>query len=127
MDEKKKEALRTIAKNIRDEFLKNWDGKCSICGRSVEKADLLPNGMPDSRNGAVIGETIKLVGHRICMENVDNIVVKQNRIRIYSLIKELRERFSKALKEIKILDQVNQMLDAMLEMVRLDPDLIPKA
>ena len=46
------------AKKQQENFLKKWDGKCSICERSVEQADLSPNGMPDMINGAVIGNYI---------------------------------------------------------------------
>lgn len=65
-----------------EDFLKNWDKKCLICGKTVEEVDLLPNGMPDMINGAVVGEYIEVYGHSTCVHNVDKIVVMPNRGRV---------------------------------------------
>ena len=53
---------------------------CLICGKEVEEPDLMPNGEPDRINGAVIGEQIEVQGHRTCVQNVNQIVVIQNRM-----------------------------------------------
>ena len=59
--------------------------KCSICGKEVEKSDLMPDGDPDMINGAVLGEYIEVRGHRACVHNVDRLVVIQNRMRLIGL------------------------------------------
>lgn len=55
---------------------------CLICEKPVEEADLFKNGMPDSINGAVVGDYIGIYGHRTCVQNVDRIVVIPNRVRM---------------------------------------------
>ena len=59
-----------------------WDGKCLICGKPVELADLSSNGEPDCINGAVVGDYIEIYGHPTCVQNVDKFVVIPNRMRI---------------------------------------------
>ncbi len=63
------------------EWLKKWDGKCSICNEPV-KSDFFGNGMPYMINGAVDGEYIEVYGHRTCVLNVDRLVVIPNRRRL---------------------------------------------
>ena len=81
MDDKTKARVRAKIRKRRADFLKNWDGKCSICGKPVEKKDLFPDGMPDSINGAVIGKYFWVMGHPTCVQNVGRIVVTPNRMR----------------------------------------------
>ena len=81
MDDKTKARVKAKVKKWRANFLRKWDGKCSICGKPVEKKDLFADGMPDSINGAVIGEYIEVMGHPTCVQNVDRIVVTPNRMR----------------------------------------------
>jgi hypothetical protein len=69
-----KKAMARAQKQIR-EWLKKWDGKCSICNKAVGKSHRFKNGMPDMINGAVIGEYIEVYGHRTCVQNVDRLVV----------------------------------------------------
>ncbi len=69
-------AATAKVKKWRANFLKSWDGKCSICGKPVEKKDLSPDGMPDSIDGAVIGEYIEVMGHPTFVQNVGMVVLK---------------------------------------------------
>ena len=84
MDEKAKAKLKARVDKWTINWLKKWDGKCSICGKQVQNEDLWSNGMPDCINGAVVGHYIEIYGHRTCVQNVDNLVVTPNRIRILS-------------------------------------------
>ena len=79
MDEKAKARVEERTKK----WLKEWDGNCSICGKPVEQRDLFPNGMPDSINGAVVGDYINIYGHPTCVQNVNKIVVIPNRLRVW--------------------------------------------
>jgi hypothetical protein len=74
--------VKSTVKERQKEFLKEWDGKCLICGKPVEQAELMSDGMPDSINGAVIGDYIDVYGHRTCIQNVDRVVVVPNRMRV---------------------------------------------
>ena len=50
-----------------------------ICGRKIEE------NYPGGRyfcNAAVLGEYLEISGHKTCVDNVDNIVVIPNRIRL---------------------------------------------
>jgi hypothetical protein len=82
LDEKKKVEMIAKGEKYRKEFLKKWDGKCSICERPVSKSHLFKNGMPDMINGAVGGDYIEVYGHPTCVQNVDKLVVLPNRMRI---------------------------------------------
>jgi len=91
MDDKTKARVRAKIRKRRADFLKNWDGKCSICGKPVEKKDLFPDGMPDSINGAVIGKYFWVMGHPTCVQNVDKIVVIPNRMRAALILSSHRQ------------------------------------
>jgi len=54
--------------------------KCNICGKEVKEEPLIY-----SCNGAVLGDYIRVKGHKICVDNVDNLVVIPNRIRLHIL------------------------------------------
>jgi len=63
-------------------WLRKWDGNCSVCGKPVAKSHLFVNGMPDMINGAVKGNYIEVYGHPTCVQNVNNLVVQPNRLRV---------------------------------------------
>ena len=91
MDDKTKARVKAKVKKWRANFLRKWDGKCSICGKPVEKRDLFPDGMPDSINGAVIGKYFLVMGHPTCVQNVDKIVVIPNRMRAALILSSHRQ------------------------------------
>ena len=91
-----------VVKEWKENFLKDWDRKCSICGKPVKKADLFPDGMPHQINGAVVGKKIEVYGHPTCIHNVDRIVVLENRRRVQPLLEKLKEELSKILQEMRI-------------------------
>ena len=66
---------------------------CSICGKNVRKSALMPKAKPDRINGAVIGAYIEVRGHRTCVQNVNEIVIK-NRARIESVVKEIKKEIT---------------------------------
>ena len=82
MREEEKETLKAEVEKWRKDWLKQWDGNCSICGKPVEQADLFRNGMPDTINGAVTGAYIEIYGHKTCVQNVNKLVVVPNRKRV---------------------------------------------
>jgi len=55
---------------------------CNICGREVTKKTDLDFGFA---NGAVVGDYIKMKGHKKCVDAVDNLVVMPNRIRVHQM------------------------------------------
>ena len=61
---------------------KKWDGKCLVCEKPVGPEDLWAKGEPDWINGAVVGNYIRIYGHRTCVQNVDRYVVGPNRLRL---------------------------------------------
>ena len=75
-----KKTMARVDRQIK-KWIKNWDGNCSVCGKPVGKADRWKNGMPDMINGAVVGQYIEVYGHRICVHNVNDLVVIPNRVR----------------------------------------------
>lgn len=52
--------------------------KCNVCGQPCEENY--------SCNGAVLGEYIRIKGHKKCVDFVDNYVVIPNRIRLHLLM-----------------------------------------
>ena len=58
--------------------MKSIKYKCNICGKDCEEEY--------SCNGAVLGEYIRVKGHKTCVDNVDNYVVIPNRIRLHIAI-----------------------------------------
>jgi len=56
--------------------------KCDICGKEVKEE---PKNY--SCNGAVLGEYIRIRGHKKCVDFVDEFVVIPNRIRLHILTK----------------------------------------
>ena len=85
MTEKEKTILKTRVEKWRKNWLKKWDGKCLICEKPVQQVDLWSNGMPDSINGAVVGDYIEIYGHKTCVQNVDKLVVLPNRFKVMSM------------------------------------------
>lgn len=57
---------------------------CNICGREVTRKQDLEWG---SANGAVVGKFIEMRGHKACVDNVDDLVVTPNRLRVMELKK----------------------------------------
>lgn len=62
--------------------------KCNICGKAVTKAAEKFNGELWVVNGAVLGEYITVEGHKTCCENVNQLVVIPNRLRLMNVTKE---------------------------------------
>jgi hypothetical protein len=54
---------------------------CNICGKKVVK-DGSCDGLDYSINCAVVGKNIQMSGHRTCVENLNQMVLLPNRIRI---------------------------------------------
>ena len=50
--------------------------KCMICNEEVKEKEYFCN-------GAVLGEYIELKGHKVCVDNVDSLVVIPNRLRLH--------------------------------------------
>jgi len=82
MTEKEKAKSHARVEKWKKNWLKKWDGKCLICEKPVQQADLGSNGMPDTINGPVVGDYIGIYGHKTCVQNVDKLVVLPNRMRM---------------------------------------------
>jgi hypothetical protein len=67
---------------------------CMICGLEVREAQDVSTSWEWAINGAVIGERIGLKGHKICLENLNNLVVIPNRLRLMEKIKKMKEEVS---------------------------------
>jgi hypothetical protein len=87
---------------------------CSICGRKVRKSALTANTKPDRINGAVIGAYIEVRGHRTCVQNVNEIVIK-NRARIESVVKDIKKEISEELGTSRVQEQIFSLFAHMLE------------
>ncbi len=81
---------------------------CSICGKEVNEQDLMPNGMPDGINGAVIGELIKVEGHPTCIHNVDNLIVIPNRGRVAGLMTDIQKDIEEGKERDEILSRLER-------------------
>lgn len=55
--------------------------KCAICNGEI-KSNKLYAGDFECINGAVLGDTIEVKGHKTCCQAVDNLVVLPNRLRL---------------------------------------------
>ena len=55
---------------------------CDVCKKEITNPCELWHGELWQINGAVIGEYIKIQGHKTCCEAVNNLVVIPNRLRI---------------------------------------------
>lgn len=99
----------------------NKDILCSICGKKVRKSALTANAKPDRINGAVIGAYIEVRGHRTCVQNVNEIVIK-NRARIESVIKDIKKEITE---EQGMSQAQEQLFDLFANM--LEPEEIPEA
>ena len=79
---------------------------CMICGQEVEEAQVATPRWEWTINGAVIGKRIDLSGHKICLENLNNLVVIPNRLRLMEILKRMKEEMGKPfqLKEKDIMD-----------------------
>jgi len=55
--------------------------KCQICGGEV-KSNKLFEGDFDKINVAVTGDYMALEGHKVCLRNVNNLIIIPNRLRI---------------------------------------------
>lgn len=64
---------------------------CMICGLEVQEAQGASTSWEWAGNGAVIGERIDLRGDKICLENLNNLVVIPNRLRLMEEIKKMKE------------------------------------
>jgi len=60
---------------------------CDICGKEVKGERV------DSSNAAITGEFIQIEGHKVCLNNVNRIVLVPNQMRIDSFVNELKEQF----------------------------------
>lgn len=62
--------------------------KCKICDRGIE-SDTLYKGDYDQINISVIwpGDNLDLDGHKICLENINKLVVIPNRVKVGELMK----------------------------------------
>lgn len=60
--------------------------KCKICGNEIN-SDVLYQGDYDRINISVIwpGDNVDLDGHKVCLENVNKLVVVPNRSKVLSL------------------------------------------
>ena len=87
---------------------------CSICGKRVRKSALMPKAKPDRINGAVIGAYIEVRGHRTCVQNVNEIVIK-NRARIESVVKDIKKEISEELGTSRVQEQIFSLFAHMLE------------
>lgn len=62
--------------------------KCNVCGKEVKKPEEMFQGkIPWVVNGAVLGEYITVEGHKTCCENVNQLVVIPNRLRLMAVTK----------------------------------------
>ena len=64
--------------------------RCSICNGDIE-SEILYKGDYDQINASAIwpgGENLDLDGHKTCLENVNRLVVIQNRLRVQNLFIE---------------------------------------
>ncbi len=59
---------------------------CSICNKELGEDEMF-----DFQNAAVIGEYIHVQGHKTCVDNVNNIVVVPNRVRVNYHIESLKK------------------------------------
>jgi hypothetical protein len=61
--------------------------KCKICGQEI-KSDVLYEGDYDQINISAIwpGDSLDLDGHKICLENINRLVVIPNRDKVESLL-----------------------------------------
>jgi hypothetical protein len=66
-----------------------------ICQKTVEEGKVW------FCNGAVLGEYMELKGHKTCINNVDNIVVIPNRIRMVIVANEI-DRLQKGEQDGKV-------------------------
>jgi hypothetical protein len=108
-EEQKRRVEERFKKFLQDE----WDGNCPICGQPVEKSGLWINEMPDMINGAVLGECIEIYGHRVCVQNADNLIVMPNRARLIE--------FSEKIKQ-----EVADMEEAKALLKLIDEELVPR-
>jgi hypothetical protein len=70
---------------------------CMICGLEVREVQDVSATWEWDINGAVIGERIDLKGHKICLENLNNLVVIPNRLRLMEEIKKMKEEVGQPL------------------------------
>lgn len=63
---------------------------CQICEQEIEDDQLFDNGKLWYINASAIqGYDLNLTGHKRCMENINKLVVIQNRILVDQVAKEL--------------------------------------
>lgn len=67
---------------------------CMICGLEVREAQDVSTSWEWAINGAVVGEGIDLRGHKICLENLNNLVVIPNRERLMEKIKKMKKEIA---------------------------------
>jgi hypothetical protein len=79
---------------------------CMICGQEVGEAQGATSRWEWTINGTLIGKRIDLSGHKICLENLNNLVVIPNRLRLMGIIKKMKEEMDQPLqpKEKDIMD-----------------------
>jgi hypothetical protein len=79
---------------------------CMICGLEVQEAQGASTNWEWAVNGAVIGERIDLRGHKICLENLNNLVMIPNRLRLMEKIRQMKEEIGQPIqaKEKNIMD-----------------------
>ena len=57
--------------------------ECDICCRMVADEDR------DSVNAAVLGDSIAIIGHRVCLSNINRLIVIPNRAGLSQLAVEM--------------------------------------
>ena len=92
---------------------------CMICGKEVAGPQGATSRWEWAIDGAVIGERIELRGHKICLENLDNLVVIPNRLRLIEIITKLKEELHK-LSQAKEKD-IMEFLKSLEATLKSDP------
>jgi hypothetical protein len=68
--------------------------KCKICGRDIE-SDVLYKGDYDQINVSTIwpGEVLDMDGHRTCLNNINELIIKPNRDRFVEIMNHLSKTY----------------------------------
>ncbi len=78
---------------------------CDICGKKVKERQGFPEPMTFewTINSGIVGPVIPLKGHKVCLENVNDLVVRPNRRmlgEILNMVKNEKGRPNRRKKEI---------------------------
>jgi hypothetical protein len=95
---------------------------CMICGKEIkEKQGTFPL-REWTINGAILGELIDLRGHKICLENIEKLVIVPNRFRlleIEKLLKKMKKGMVYASKAKK--KDIMEFLESLEDTLMSDP------